>query len=100
VSIIVPVKNEEMVIDRLLRALTKLNYPQEKTEIVIVRDGSVDKTAEICREYVNEYPDQRRLIHQLSSRGKPAALNYALKHVRGEIVAVLDADSVPDPDAM
>ena len=100
VSIIVPVKNEEMVIDRLLRALTRLDYPVEKTEIIIVEDGSVDKTAEICEEYVREYPNQITLIHQLSSRGKPAALNYALKHVRGEIVAVFDADSVPDPDAL
>ncbi len=100
VSIVVPVKNEEIVIDRLLGALTRLNYPQEKTEIVIVEDGSVDVTAEICREYVRQYPDQIRLIHQLSSTGKPAALNYALKHVRGEIVAVFDADSVPDPDAL
>lgn len=100
VSIIVPVKNEEMVVDRLLRALTRMDYPAEKWEVVIVEDGSVDVTAEICREYVREYPNQIRLIHQLSSRGKPAALNYALKHVRGEIVAVFDADSVPDPDAL
>jgi len=77
-----------------------MDYPAEKWEIVIVEDGSVDVTAEICREYVREYPNQIRLIHQLSSRGKPAALNCALKHVRGEIVAVFDADSVPDTDAL
>lgn len=100
VSIIVPVKDEEMVIGRLLRALTRLDYPPEKMEIIIVEDGSVDKTTEICREYVREYPNQIRLIHQLPSKGKPPALNYALKHVRGEIVAVFDADSVPDPDAL
>ena len=100
VSIIVPVKNEEMVIGRLLKSLTRLNYPPEKMEIIIVEDGSIDKTTEICRECVRKYPDQIRLIHQSSSKGKPSALNCALKHVRGEIVAVFDADSVPDPNVL
>jgi len=94
------VRDEERVVGRLLKALLRVDYPPEKREIIIVEDGSVDKTVEICGEYAGRYPDQVRLLHQSVSNGKPSALNYALKHVRGEIVAVFDADSVPEPDCL
>jgi len=100
VSIIVPVKDEEKVVGRLLEALSRLDYPLEKKEIIIVEDGSADRTVEICREYVRRYPGQIKLIHQSTSTGKPSALNCGLKHVKGEIVAVFDADNVPAPDVL
>jgi len=100
VSVIVPVKDEERVVGRLLEALLRLDYPPEKREIVIVEDGSVDNTVEICREYVRRYPDQIKLVHQPTSSGKPSALNCGLKHAKGEIVAVFDADSVPESDTL
>jgi cellulose synthase/poly-beta-1,6-N-acetylglucosamine synthase-like glycosyltransferase len=100
ISIIVPVKDEEKVVGRLLEALLRLDYPPEKREIVVVEDGSVDKTVEMCREYVRRYPGQIKLVRQSRSYGKPSALNYGLKHVQGEIVAVFDADSVPSPDIL
>ena len=100
VSIIVPVKDEEKVVRRLLDAFLNLDYPPEKKEIVIVEDGSIDKTAKICAEAAAQYPDQIRLVHQSVSNGKPSALNVALKHLRGEIVAVFDADSVVEPDVL
>jgi len=100
VSIIVPVKDEEKVVGRLLEAFLNVDYPPEKREIIVVEDGSVDKTVGICREYARRYPDQVRLVRRSVSDGKPSALNYALKHVRGEIVAVFDADSVPESDAL
>jgi len=100
VSIVVPVKDEEKVVDRLLGALLRLDYPPEKREILIVEDGSTDKTVEICEEYVGRYPDQVRLLHKPVSNGKPSALNYALKHAKGEILAFFDADSVPEPNLL
>jgi len=100
VSIIVPVKNEARVIGRLLEALLKLNYPPQKMEIIIVDGASVDGTSTICTNYTRKYPDQVRLLRQSVSNGKPCALNYALKHVKGEIVGVFDADNVPEPDVL
>jgi len=99
-SIIVPVKDEELVVKRLLNGLLRLDYPSEKREIVVVEDGSLDKTIEICREYSRRCPGQVRLVRRLMSNGKPSALNHALKHVRGEIVGVFDADNVPEPDIL
>jgi len=99
VSIIVPVKDEARVIRRLLEASLGLNYPPEKREVIIVDGASVDGTLGICEEYVGKYPGQLRLLHQSVSNGKPCALNYALKHVKGEIVGVFDADNIPEPEA-
>jgi len=100
ISVVVPVKNEERVVSRLLKALLKLNYPQHKKEIVIVEDGSVDKTVEICEEYVKKHSDQIKLLRKSTSNGKAAALNYAIRHIKGEIIAVFDADSVPEPNIL
>jgi cellulose synthase/poly-beta-1,6-N-acetylglucosamine synthase-like glycosyltransferase len=100
ISIIVPVKDEEKVIGRLLTSLLKLDYPPEKKDIIVVEDGSTDETGKICAQYAAQHSHQIRLIHQLASNGKPSALNCALRHVRGEIVAVFDSDSVLEPDAL
>jgi len=97
-SIIVPVKDEEKVVGRLLKALAKVDYPQDKKEIVIVEDGSIDRTGEICRKFADEHPGQVKLVRRSVSDGKPSALKEALKHVSGEIVAVFDADNIPEPD--
>lgn len=99
-SIVVPVRDEERVVNRLLKALFKLDYPPEKKEIIIVEDGSLDKTPEICRKHAKRHPNCIKFIRQSTSNGKPSALNCALKYARGEIVAVFDADNVPEPDVL
>jgi cellulose synthase/poly-beta-1,6-N-acetylglucosamine synthase-like glycosyltransferase len=100
VSVLVPVKNEEKVVDRLLRALLNLEYPSQKAETIIIDDGSTDRTIEICEGYVAKHPNRIRLLRRSTSDGKPSALNYGLKHARGEIVATFDADNVPEPDTL
>jgi len=100
VSIIVPVKNEEKVVGRLLGALLNMDYPPQKREIVIVEDGSTDKTVEICNKYVRQHPLAIKLLRKPTSDGKPPALNYAFKWTKGEIIAVFDADNVPEPDVL
>ena len=56
VSIIIPVKNEEKVVGRLLEALTKVNYPPAKMEVIIVNDNSEDRTQEICTRFCSGFP--------------------------------------------
>ena len=97
-SIIVPVKDEELVVGRLLKAIMDADYPVDKKEIVIVEDGSVDGTADICRNFVDKYPCQVKLVCRSVSDGKPSALKEAFKHVSGEIVGVFDADNIPESD--
>jgi len=100
ISIIVPTKDEEKVISRAIESLLNLKYPKDKKEIIIVEDGSKDKTKEICKEYEKKYPDQIKLINRNNSNGKPAALNEGLKYAKGDIIAFFDADNVPESDIL
>lgn len=99
-SIIVPVKNEGLVVGRLLNALLKVKYPKEKLEIIVVEDGSNDGTLAICKKYAEKHPDRIKVLHRGVSNGKPSALNYGLEKARGDIIAVFDADNVPSPDIL
>jgi len=98
-SIVVPVKNEERVIGRLLTSLSTLNYPLNKREIIIVEDGSTDKTNDICMNYAKEHANVK-ILHKPLSNGKPSALNFGLAHAKGDVVAIFDADNVPAHDAL
>ena len=99
VSIVVPVKNEERVVARLLDALAKLDYPLGKKEVIVVNDASADRTGEICHGYSLRHPEVR-VVERAFSTTKAGALNFGVKHARGEIIATFDGDSVPEPDAV
>jgi cellulose synthase/poly-beta-1,6-N-acetylglucosamine synthase-like glycosyltransferase len=99
VSIIVPLKNEEKVVGRLLEALVNLSYPISKKEIIVVNDESSDRTGEICSQYASRYPEIRVFQRPVSTT-KAAALNFGFQHARGEVIATFDADSVPESDTL
>ncbi len=98
VSIIVPVKNEEKVVERLLEALVNLTYPNK--EVIVVEDGSTDRTGEICKRFAEKYPSVIKYCHRDVSEGKPSAINFAAKKATGEIMAIYDADAVVEPDLL
>ena len=99
-SIIVPTKDEEVVIGRCLSSLLELDYPKDKMEIIIVDGNSADNTCSICSDYVEKHPGVFKLIKEKASNGKPAALNLALPSVTGDIVGIFDADGVPEKDVL
>jgi cellulose synthase/poly-beta-1,6-N-acetylglucosamine synthase-like glycosyltransferase len=99
-SIVVPVKNEGKVVGRLLDALSKLDYPADKKEIVLVEDGSTDGTLNTCQRYAEKRGLNIMVLQKPSSDGKSSALNYGIAHAKGEIVGIFDADSVPARDAL
>ena len=99
-STIVPAFNEEKSIKGTLTSLINLDYPQEKMEIVVVNDGSTDNTQAIVENFIREHPDFNiRLINQ-ENQGKGKAMNVALKEIKGEYFACLDADSFVASDAL
>jgi cellulose synthase/poly-beta-1,6-N-acetylglucosamine synthase-like glycosyltransferase len=99
-SVIVPTKDEEVVIGRCLNSLLDLDYPKDKLEIIIVDGNSADGTCNICSDFSAKYPGTFKIVNEKESKGKPAALNLALAYVTGEIVGVFDADSVPEKDVL
>ncbi len=93
VSIIIPAHNEEETIEGTIESVKKLEYPKKK-EIIVVDDGSTDKTFEIA----NKFRDIK--IFRKKRGGKASALNFGLKRAKGEIVACVDSDSYPEKDAL
>jgi cellulose synthase/poly-beta-1,6-N-acetylglucosamine synthase-like glycosyltransferase len=99
-SIIVPVRNEEKVIGRLLDALLHLEYRGYK-EIIVAEDGSIDRTLDICSRYKQSHPENVKILHRKTSDGaKSAALNYGIANAKGDIIGIFDADNIPAQDIL
>lgn len=92
VSVLTPCYNGEKLIFRLLDSLLQQDYPY--LEIIIVDDGSTDKTAEIVLSYKNKFEGkgiQFRYIYQANG-GQSTAINNGLKYVNGEFLVWPDCD--------
>src|SRR5215213_2573705 len=96
VSVVVAAYCEEAVIERTLAALLALDYP--RYELVIVDDGSTDRTPQILAAYAAR--GQIRLVAKAVNEGKAMALNDAIPITRAEIVCIVDADIQPQPDTL
>lgn len=89
VSIVLVVRNEEKVLEGKLDNLLSLEYPEAKSEIVVVSDGSSDRTDSILHQYAQN-PRVHAVLNQLS-RGKASGLNDALNVAHGEVAVFTDA---------
>ena len=89
VSIVMVVRNEERWLESKLRNLLELDYPPERYQIVVVSDGSTDRTEAILREHADD-PRVQVLMNQLS-RGKACGLNDAIRLGAGEVIVFTDA---------
>ena len=96
VSIIVPAFNEEETIKGTIESLLNLDYPRELLEIIVVNDGSTDRTGSIAREYANR--GDIILIENEKNIGKSSSLNISIENATGDLIACIDADTVVDRD--
>jgi cellulose synthase/poly-beta-1,6-N-acetylglucosamine synthase-like glycosyltransferase len=90
VTFLVPAHNEENSIASCLESIKNLDYSKSKVRTIVIDDGSTDATASVVKKF-----DKVKLLIQ-KHKGKAAAINNALSHVKTELVACLDADSVLD----
>jgi len=97
VSVVIPAYNEEQNVTVLLKRLTEAFEPFERSfEVIIVDDGSTDKTLELLREHKQSKP-WLRVITLDRNRGQTCAMDAGFKAARGAIIATLDADLQNDP---
>ena len=87
VSVIIPAYNEEKVIANTIEALLETKYP--KKEIIFVDDGSKDNTLRIA----TQYKDRIKVLGK-ENGGKATALNYGIQYSTGEIIVIVDADTI------
>lgn len=93
VSIVIAAYNAERTLKMAVDSVLQQRY--ENVEVVVVDDGSVDSTAEICASY----GDRIRFFRQ-KNRGSSAARNLGISKVTGEIVGFLDADDIYLPNKL
>ncbi|MCA9742899.1 glycosyltransferase [candidate division KSB1 bacterium] len=101
VSIVVAARNEEQHLPHLLESFRHLNYPPEKTEILIVDDHSQDYTRQIAQNFAQGDARFYLLSAQEPSQnlnGKANAIDTAIAAARGEIIVITDADCRIPPD--
>ena len=97
VTLLIAAYNEEAVIEEKIKNSLTINYPKELFQILIVSDGSADKTPEIAKRYINYGIE---ILHEPERRGKMAAINRALPNARGEIVVFSDANNYYQADTI
>lgn len=103
ITVQLPLFNELYVVERLVESVSKLDYPREKLEIQVL-DDSTDETVKIAEEAVNKYRAlgyDIHYIHRTDRTGyKAGALENGMKLAKGALVAVFDADFMPNPDCL
>ncbi len=101
VTVQLPVYNERYVVERLIEAGARLDYPVERLYIQVL-DDSTDNTREIIAQAIARQRAsgfQIEQIHRSERIGyKGGALEYGLHRAQGEFIAIFDADFVPSPD--
>src|SRR5580693_9029504 len=101
VTVQLPIFNEQYVVERLLEAICKLEYPRDKLDIQLL-DDSTDETVEVARGLVERYAARGcpiSYLHRTNREGfKAGALAEGMKTSQGEFVAIFDADFTPPED--
>jgi cellulose synthase/poly-beta-1,6-N-acetylglucosamine synthase-like glycosyltransferase len=98
VTVIVPAHNEERVLQGCLDCLTRMDYPADRYEVIVINDRSRDKTWVIADEFAARHRFLR-VIHRKddAAPGKPAALLDAITGSTSEVLVFFDADYLPPP---
>lgn len=96
ISVIVPIYNAEKYLSRCLDSI--LNQSYEDIELILVNDGSTDRSLEICREYENQ--DKRVIVLDTENSGPGVARNRGMDRVTGEYIAFVDADDYIEKTTM
>src|SRR5690606_21760116 len=101
VTVQLPIYNEMYVVDRLIDAVSDLDYPKDKLEIQVL-DDSTDETCEIAQLAVRRLRTHGfdiKYLHRTDRTGyKAGALQAGMQVARGEFIAIFDADFVPPSD--
>ncbi|MGJ8678015.1 MAG: cellulose synthase family protein [Akkermansiaceae bacterium] len=103
VTVQLPCFNELHVMERLLDSVSALDYPKDKLQIQVL-DDSTDETTDICKIEVAELIERgfdAEYVHRTDRTGyKAGALENGTETAKGELLFILDADFVPNPDVL
>jgi glycosyltransferase involved in cell wall biosynthesis len=96
-SVIVPSYNRAEEIRELLHSFTKLQFPQERYELIIADDGSTDHTEQVVREF-QQSTDINLKFYRQENQGPGAARNMGMQKAQGDVFIFIDSDCTVAPD--
>lgn len=97
VSFVVPCMNEEAAIRKTITTCFESDYPKDKFEVIVINDGSTDKTGKIIKEMLPEYPNLI-FVDWKVNKGKRHGMAEGFRRAKGEIIIQLDSDSYIIPE--
>ena len=89
ISVVIPAYNAEDTIELCLDSLMRLNYPKDRMEILVIDNGSTDRTPDIIKNYPVRYLKEHK-------KGPGAARNKGIENAKGDTIALLDSDCIVD----
>ncbi len=98
ISVLLPVRNEERVIESSIRSVRASHYPEALLEIIVIDDASYDRTPLILRRLAGKL--DVRIVTLPTNMGKRKALAEGFAYCRGDIVLAMDSDTLLAPDAI
>ncbi|MBS0168612.1 MAG: glycosyltransferase family 2 protein [Nitrospira sp.] len=93
-TVVISAYNEEAVIEATVMNKLDQDYPLDRLKVLVVSDGSTDRTDEIVKTLVNYHADRLMFLRQEPRQGKTQALNMALQHLSSDVVVFADANSI------
>ena len=96
-SVVIPVFNEEKTVAAMLDRVAAVQNHDMMLELVIVNDGSTDRSPELIRTWIDAHPDIHAVCIDKERGGKGAAVKLAIPVTTGEVVIIQDADMEYDP---
>jgi cellulose synthase/poly-beta-1,6-N-acetylglucosamine synthase-like glycosyltransferase len=97
VAVITAAFNEEREVERTILNKLSQDYPADRLEVIVVSDGSTDRTDEIVQGLATRSGGRLKLLRQEPRQGKTQALNAAIRHTAADIVVFADANSIYAP---
>ena len=92
ISVIIPVFNREKYIARCLRSLLNQSMTRKDYELIVINDGSKDKTKEVLEMFKDTFKEEIKIIESKKNLGLPATLNAGIKVSEGKYIVRVDSD--------
>ncbi|MFO7797778.1 MAG: glycosyltransferase [Promethearchaeati archaeon] len=103
ISIVIPSKNEKVLLEQTLDSLLETTYPKEHIQLILLTGESTDGTTEFSENFAQEYGNMMDITTDSEvppNPGKPAKLNLGIKHIKHDIVVFYDCGDILKPDTL
>lgn len=101
VDVVIPAYNEELNLDKFIeRSINALKDKEYSGRLIFVDDGSSDKSADIVRKYIRQYPENIMLVSLNRNYGQHAAIIAGFESCRADVIVTIDADLQNPPEGI